>query len=64
MSHVDSYTVSSVLAEIDVEYGKISKTTIMLGKIHKYLGITIDYSFSGKVILFMVDCIGNMIGII
>ena len=41
-SHIDPTVVSSVLADIDVEYGKISKMTITRGKIHKYLGMTID----------------------
>ena len=54
-SHVEPAVVSSVLADIDAEYGKISKMTIMRGKAHKYLGMTIDYSLSGKVILSMVD---------
>ena len=42
MSHVDPDIVSSVLTDIDTEYGKIAKTTIMRIKIHKYLGSTID----------------------
>ena len=44
MSHVDPDIVSSVLADIEAEYGKIAKTTITRGKIHKYLGMTINYS--------------------
>ena len=55
MSRVDSYIVSSVLADIDAEYGKISKMTITQGNIHKYLGMTIKYSYPGKVKLSMVD---------
>ena len=31
-----------------------------MGKVHKYLGVNIDYSSPGKVILSMVDCIVNM----
>ena len=41
-SHVSPTVVSSVLANIDAEYGKISKMTITRGKVHKYLGMTID----------------------
>ena len=41
-SHVDHAFVSSVLADIDAEYGKIAKMTITQGKVHKYLGMTID----------------------
>ena len=50
-SHVDPAVVSGVLSDIDTEYGKIEKMTITRGKEHKYLGMTIDYSSPGKVIL-------------
>ena len=41
MSHVDPDIFYSVLANIDSEYGNISKMTITRGKIHKYLVMTI-----------------------
>ena len=41
--------------------GNILKITITWGKIHKYLGMTINYSSSGKVIISIVDYIGSMI---
>ena len=44
-----------------MEYGKIAKMTITRGKVHKYLGMTIDYSSPGKVILSMIDYIGKML---
>ena len=50
MSHVDSDIFSSVLSEIESEYGKIAKMTITQGKIHKYLGMTINYYLLGKLI--------------
>ena len=34
---------------------------ITQGKVHKYLGMTIDYSSPGKVILSMIDYIGKML---
>ena len=48
MSHVDSGIVSSVLAEIDVEYRKMAKMTISWGNIHTHLGMTIEYSSPEK----------------
>ena len=41
-SHVEPAVVSSVLDDIDAEYGKIAKMTITWGKVHKYLRMTID----------------------
>ena len=58
---IDSNIVSSVLSEIDALYRKISEMTIMWGKIHKYLGMTINYFFPGKVVLSMVNYIGKII---
>ena len=55
MSHVDPDIVSSILADIDSEYGNIAKMTIMRGKIHKYLRMTIDYSSSDKLMFSVVD---------
>ena len=53
--HANPAVVSRVLADLDAEYGTIAKMTITRGKVHKYLGMTIDYSSLGKVILSMID---------
>ena len=57
----ESTVISRVLAYIDEEYGKITKMTITRGKVHKYLGMTMDYSSRGKVIFSMIDYIGKML---
>ena len=41
-SHVDPIVISSVLTDVDAEYDKIAKMTIMQGKVHKYLRMTIE----------------------
>ena len=61
ISHVEPAVISIVLDDIDSEYGKIEKIAIIQGKVHKYLGMTIDYSLPGKLILLMIDYIGKMI---
>ena len=60
-SYFDPAVVFRVLSDIDTEYEKISKMTITRGKVHKYLGMTIDYSSPGKVIFSIIDYIGKMI---
>ena len=60
-SHVDPAVFPSVLADIDVEYGKIAKMTITRGKVHKYLRMTIDFSSPGKVIFSMINYIEKML---
>ena len=61
MWHVDSYIVSSVIDDIDTEYGKIAKMIITLGKNHKYLGMTIDYYSPGKVKFSIFNSIGKIV---
>ena len=60
-SHVDPAVVSRILADIDAEYGKIAKMTNTRGKVHKYLGVTIDYSLPSKLIFLMVGCVVNIL---
>ena len=48
-SHVDPTVVSSALADIDAEYGKIAKMTITRGKVHKYLRISM-FNYIGKML--------------
>ena len=61
MLRVDSGIISSVIAEIDSEYGNIAKITITRDKIHKYLGMTTNYFSPIKVIFSIVDYIGKVI---
>ena len=61
MSHVDSGIASSILADIDAEYRNIEKMIITQGEMHKYLGMTIDYSLPVKVIFYMVNYMGKML---
>ena len=63
-SHIDPAIISIILSDIDAEYGKISKMTIPWGKVHKYLGMTIDYYLPSKVIFLMIKYIGKILGII
>ena len=63
ISHIDPTVVSIVLADIDAEYGKISKMTITRGKVHRYLGMPIDYSSPSKVIFLMIIYIGKCLTI-
>ena len=60
-SHVNPTVISSVLADINAEYGKIAKMTGTWGKVHKYLRMTIDYSSPGKVVLSMINYIEKLL---
>jgi hypothetical protein len=57
ISHVDSAVVDDMIDSLRKESGQVSDLTIRRGKVHDYLGIKIDYSTSGKVIMSMSDYI-------
>ena len=61
MSDVDYNIVSRILDDMDAEYRKFAKMIIVRGKMHKYLGMNINYSFSGKLIFSIINYIGKII---
>ena len=63
-SQVDPVVISSVIADIDVEYGKIAKMTIMRGKFNKCIIMIIEYSSPVTVIFYMINYIRKILDII
>jgi hypothetical protein len=61
ISHVDPEAVTSTIGLIDTEFGKEGPITVTRGKIHDYLGMTLDYSTKGKVKIKMIDSVAKMI---
>ena len=61
ISHKDPAVVTSILNDLNKEYGKISPLTVTRGKIHDYVGMTIDFSEAGKVKFSMFDYLEEII---
>jgi hypothetical protein len=61
ISHVDPAVVSDIISLLSSEFGKESPLTINRGKVHDYLGMTIDYTQDGKVKIIMEDYIKNIL---
>jgi hypothetical protein len=61
VSHEDPNVVTAVLKLFEERYGKEAPLTITRGKIHDYLGMTLDYSEKGKVKVLMINYIKNML---
>jgi hypothetical protein len=61
ISHVNSDVVTSIIDLLDAEFGKEAPLTKMRGKIHDYLGMTIDFSDDGKVKFSMINYVENML---
>ena len=55
ISHVDSGVVDSILEKLNGRYGKDSPLVTTRGKVHEYLGMTLDYSNKGEVMVKMYD---------
>ena len=52
---------TEVIAMINNEFGKEAPITITRGKIHDYLGMTLDYTEAGKVKIKMLDYVTKML---
>jgi hypothetical protein len=61
ISHVDCETVTSVIKVIEAEFAKHAPLTVQRGLLHDYLGMTIDFSIKGKVMITMIDFIEKML---
>jgi hypothetical protein len=53
--------LDEVINKLNDEFGTIKKLAASYGKIHEYLGMTIDYSEDGKVKLTMYDYLEDIL---
>jgi hypothetical protein len=61
ISHVDGEVIEGVLELLNGRYGKKKPLVTTRGKIHEYLGMTLDFSVDGKVKVIMQDYIKEML---
>ncbi len=61
ISHVDPKVNTNTIAQINEEFGKEAPITVTRGKIHDYLGMTLDYSEKGKVKIKMIDYVEKLL---
>ncbi len=61
ISHVDSRVVNQMIELLNNRYGKEASVTVTRGQSHDYLGMTIDFSKEGKVIINMEDYIDSVL---
>ena len=60
-SHCDPNVLREFVNQLCKELGKEHQLTKSIGKLHEYLGITIDYSIKGKIVFTMFDCLKDII---
>ena len=61
ISHVDDPVVEGLVSALNDKYGKEAPLSVTHGKIHDYLGMTIDYSMPRKVTFSMPDYVEGLI---
>ena len=61
ISHVDSRVVDEIITRFEEKYGKESPLSVTRGRVHEYLGMTIDYSTPGVVSFIMKDYVADII---
>jgi hypothetical protein len=61
ISHADPTVVSDVIELINGVFGNEAPVTVNRGKEHDYLGIHLDYTRKGKVIITMIDYIQSVL---
>ena len=61
ISHIDPDVNTDIIEMIGNEFGKEAPLTITRGRIHDYLGMTLDFSEQGKVKIKMLDYVEKML---
>jgi hypothetical protein len=61
ISHIMSTVVDDILRMLDERYGKDAPLTTTRGHTHEYLGMTIDFSIKGKVMIRMDDYVDGIL---
>ena len=59
--HVDTAEVTDLIKTINEEFGKEAPIMVSRGKVHDYLGMTLDFSVPKKVKINMVDYVEKML---
>jgi hypothetical protein len=60
-SHMTPEVVDSFIEWVKVQYGGIGEVKVTRGKIHDYLGMTLDYSIPGQVSIDMTSYVNYMV---
>ena len=61
ISHENDEVIENVISTLSERYGKEAPLVVTRGKVHDYLGMTLDFSVKGKVKVIMKDYIQDML---
>jgi hypothetical protein len=57
ISHIAAVVVDNLITNLDSEFGKETPLSKSWGKVHNYLGMTLDFATPGQVMITMIDYI-------
>ena len=60
-SHIDLVVITEFLQKLDSIYENADPLSINRGKVHKYLGMAVDFTRAGKVMIYIYDYIKRLI---
>ena len=55
ISHKEQAVVDELVTKMQKKWGELSPMTVQTGKVHEYLGMTLDFSQDSKVVVTMFD---------
>jgi hypothetical protein len=61
LSHLKEKVLDMIIAKLAERHGHESELSITRGKVHEYLGMTIDFSYPGKVEFNMDDYVERLL---
>jgi len=61
ISHVDPEVVEDIVQLLSEQYGKEEPISVHCRLVHDYLGMQLDFSPEGKVVLSMIEYIKNVL---
>jgi hypothetical protein len=61
MSHGSQDVLEDIIDKLNARYGQVTPLTVTRGDVHDYLGMTIDYSTPGKVVIRMDDYVEGIL---
>jgi hypothetical protein len=61
VSHVMKPVVDKFIKQMESEFGKETPMNVSRGKVHDYLGMVLDFSTPGQVVVNMVDYVKNIL---
>ena len=61
LSHIKQSVLEDIANKLNSKYGQVMPLVIHCGKVHNYLGMTIDYSEDGKVKFLMCNYVDRVL---